>query len=85
MRKMLSLLLISAFLLPGCASYRSARLPSSDVTSFANHQDQDGLKVAIKFFDARESKSIFGVGKLYKKFQPVYIAIDNRTKSAYEF
>lgn len=85
MRKMLSLLLISAFLLQGCASYRAARLPSSDVTSFANHQDQDGLKVAVKFFDARESKSIFGVTKLYKKFQPVYIAIDNRTKTAYEF
>ena len=85
MRKILSLLLILAFMLQGCASYRAARLPSSNVTSFANYQNQDGLKVAVKFFDARESKKIFGVGKLYTKFQPVYIAIDNRTNNAYEF
>ena len=85
MKKLVSLIAVLAFLLQGCASYRAARLPSSDVMSFANYQDQNSLKVAVKFFDARESKKIFGVGKLYAKFQPVYIAIDNRTQAAYEF
>lgn len=85
MKKLLSLVLVLMFLLQGCASYRAARLPSSDVSSFANHQNQGGLKVVVKFFNARESKKSFGVGKLYRKFQPVYIAIDNRTKTAYEF
>jgi len=48
-------------------------------------QDQDGLKVAVKFFDSRESKKIFGVGKVCDLYQPVYIAIDNRTKDTYQF
>jgi len=85
MKKISRLFLISVLILQGCASYRASRLPSSDVTSFANYQDQGGLKVVAKFFDARESKKVFGVGKIYAKFQPVYIAVDNRTKNVYEF
>ena len=77
MKKILVLILLSAFVFQGCASYRAGRLPSSDVASYTNHQDQDGLKVAVKFFDARESKQIFGVGKVHSKYQPLYIAIDN--------
>lgn len=69
----------------GCASYRSARLPSTDTQSFSNVQDQEGLKTAVKFFDARESKKTFGVSKLYKVYQPIYIVIDNRTKNTYQF
>lgn len=76
---------MTAFFLQGCASYRAGRLPSSDVSSYAGFQDQDGLKVAVRFFDARQSKQVFGVGKLHEKFQPVFIAIDNRTKSSYSF
>lgn len=78
-------LCLSVFFVQGCASYHARRLPSFDVSTFSNAQDQEGLKVAAKFLDARESKQIFGVKKVYEKFQPVYIAIDNRTKSAYEF
>lgn len=83
--KKLVWMLLFCFIVSGCASYRSARLPSSDVTSFSNYQDQDALKVAVKFFDARESKKLFGVKKLYQHYQPVYIAIDNRTTNSYEF
>ena len=83
--KNVSWVILLCFVISGCATYRSARLPSSDVTSFSNFQDQEGLKVAVKFFDARDTKKIFGVGKVYEVCQPVYIAIDNRTKSAYEF
>lgn len=86
MRKIvLPLVIIILLILQGCASYRASRLPSTDVTSFANYQDQDGLKVAVKFFDARESKSVFGVGKVSQLYQPVYIVIDNRTNGTYEF
>lgn len=83
--KKLAWIVLLCFVVSGCATYRAARLPSSDVTSFSNFQDQEGLKVAVKFFDARETKKIFGVGKVYEVSQPVYIAIDNRTKSSYEF
>lgn len=84
-RKILALVVAGCFLVSGCATYNAGRLPSSDVTSFKNMQDQDGLKVVVKFFDARESKQIFGVGKVYDLYQPVYIAIDNRTKNTYQF
>lgn len=69
----------------GCATYHSGRLPSGNVNSYANCQDQNGLKVAVKFFDAKESKQTFGVGKLYSLYQPVYIVIDNRSENVYEF
>lgn len=84
MKKIYGLLAL-IMLISGCASYRSARLPSSDPESFNTYQNQDNLKVVAKFFDSRESKKTFGVGKVFDKYQPVYIAIDNRTKSAYEF
>lgn len=84
MKKLIPILILSV-VVSGCATYQAGRLPSSDVSALSNSQDQDGLKVAVKFFDARESKQIFGVGKVAEKYQPVYIAIDNRTKSVYEF
>ena len=84
MRK-IALLLILSLAVSGCATYHAGRLPSSDVSSFQNTQEQDGLKVALKFIDARESKNIFGVGRVSELYQPVYIAIDNRSKSSYEF
>ncbi len=85
--KNISSILISAVILTaaGCASYNAGRLPSTDVSTFEKMQDQSGLKVAVKFLDARESKRIFGVDKVAERYQPVYISIDNRTKSAYEF
>ncbi len=82
---LLVLLLIGCFVINGCATYNAGRLPSSDVSTFKNAQDQAGLKVAVKFIDARESKQVFGVGKVHELYQPVYIAIDNRTKNSYEF
>lgn len=83
--RVIALLVIGSLALSGCASYKAGRLPSSDVESFKTMQDQDGLKVAVKFFDARDSKQIFGVGKVGELYQPVYIAIDNRTKNGYQF
>lgn len=83
--KILVILVVGCMALSGCATYHAGRLPSSDVGTFSNMQDQDGLKVAVKFFDARESKQIFGVGKVHNLYQPVYIAIDNRTKAPYQF
>ena len=79
------LLLVGCLVLSGCATYSAGRLPSSDVSSFKDMQDQDGLRVAVEFFDARASKQVFGVGKVYELYQPVYIAIDNRTKNPYQF
>jgi len=86
-KKVLSLVILTMFIasLSGCATYRSGRLPSGDVSSFKNVQDQDGLKIAVKFYDARESKQVFGVGKVASLYQPIYIAIDNRTKNSYQF
>lgn len=83
--RIIALLLVACVMMSGCATYNAGRLPSSDVSSFKDAQDQDGLKVAVKFFDARESKQVFGVGKVYECYQPVYVAIDNRTKSPYQF
>lgn len=84
-RTLLVFALIGSVALNGCASYSAARLPSADVASYSNMQNQDGLKVAAKFLDARETKSIFGVDKVYELYQPIYIVIDNRTGSAYQF
>lgn len=83
--KSIAFLLIGCLVLSGCATYSAGRLPSSDVATLKNMQDQDGLRVGVKFFDARESKQVFGVGKVSELYQPVYIAIDNRTKNSYEF
>lgn len=83
--KSVTFLLVGCLVLSGCATYSAGRLPSSDVATFKDMQDQDGLKVAVKFFDARESKNIFGVGKVHDLYQPVYIAIDNRTKDSFQF
>ena len=44
MKKVLSILIALTFLLQGCATYRAARLPSSDVMSFSNFQNQEELK-----------------------------------------
>ncbi|MCK9555791.1 hypothetical protein M0R36_08270 [bacterium] len=85
MRKHSFLLLLLCSIISGCASYRAGRLPTSDIASYSTAQDQDGLKVAAKFFDAKESKQVFGVKKLYRVYQPVYILIDNRTANTYEF
>ena len=84
-QRWLALLVIGCVVVSGCATYSAGRLPSSDVSSFKDMQEQDGLKVAVKFFDARESKQIFGVGKVHDLYQPVYIAIDNRAKDSYQF
>ena len=46
---------------------------------------QDGLKVAVKFFDKKESKKVFGVAKVFNLYQPVYILIDNKSSDTYEF
>jgi len=78
-------MVLISFVLTGCATYQAARLPSNDINSTAQSQDQNGLKAGVKFFDARESKQVFGVGKLYERFQPVYIVIDNRSQDVYEF
>jgi hypothetical protein len=83
--KVLALFMVFCLGLCGCASYSAGRLPSSDVTTFKTMQEQDGLKVAVKFFDARESKQIFSVAKVGELYQPVYIAIDNRSKNVYQF
>lgn len=83
--RIIALLAVGCMILSGCATYNAGRLPSSDVTNFNNMQDQDGLKVAVKFFEARDSKQIFGVSKVHDLYQPVYIAIDNRTKNSYQF
>jgi len=60
-------------------------LPTADVEAFSNYQDQEGLKVGVNFLDAKESKQVFGVGKVSKVCQPTYIVIDNRTNDSYEF
>ena len=85
LNRLVALLVINCFILSGCATYSAGRLPSAELTTFKNAQDQDGLKVAVKLFDARESKQIFGVSKVHELYQPVYIAIDNRTKNGYQF
>ncbi len=83
--KNLVYLLALLILVSGCATYRGGRLPSVDVESFKHSQDRDGLKVAVKFYDARESKKLFGVGCVAENFQPVYIVVDNRSSNSYDF
>ena len=78
-------LVILCFTLSSCATYRGGRLPSIDVESFDKSQDQEGLKVAVKFYDARESKKLFGIGCVADNYQPVYIVVDNRSTNSYDF
>lgn len=84
MNKCIFLFLIFA-LVNGCSTYHAAKLPSASVESYSNYQNQDGLKVALKFFDAEESKHFFGVEGLYEKCQPTYIIIKNDTDNVYFF
>ena len=85
MKKIFGIIAIITIVLSGCASYNATRMPSADVMSFSNHQEEDNLYVAVKFFNSNESKNVFGVSDVYNKYQPVYIAIDNKTKNTYEF
>ena len=85
MKRLLVWIVLFSFFIAGCASYRAGRLPTANVGSLSQHQDQDGLRVGVEFFDARESKQIFGVSKVSKVCQPTYIVIDNRTTDTYEF
>ena len=85
MKKLFGFIAITVILLSGCASYNATRMPSADVMSFSNHQETDNLYVVAKFFNSKESKDVFGVSDVYKKYQPIYIAIDNKTKDTYEF
>lgn len=87
MKKTVALLVSVCFVVmsSGCASYRAGRMPSSNVETFKNVQDQEGLKVAVEFISPKDSKQIFGVGKVTQLYQPIYIAMDNRTKSSFEF
>lgn len=73
MKGILSRMLILIFFIQGCATYRASRLPSTDVTSFTNYQDQDGLKVVVKFFDARESKKLLELQNFIKNFNPLIL------------
>ncbi|MDD4202439.1 MAG: hypothetical protein PHQ52_03135 [Candidatus Omnitrophica bacterium] len=85
MKKVISVMLCFCLLLSGCASYNASRLPSKDPFSFANYQQKDGLIMAAQFLSASDSKKVFGVSNLYKKFQPVYITIENKTGETYDF
>ncbi|MGM0440362.1 MAG: hypothetical protein ACQEP8_04525 [Chlamydiota bacterium] len=85
MKKIIVVISMITILLQGCASYQASALPSADVMSFSNNQEQDNLHAAVKFFNAAESKKMFGTSDVYSRYQPVYIVIDNRTKDAYEF
>ena len=85
MKKLLVWCILLCFTTTGCASYRARSLPSSNPTSLANHETQDGLTVGVQFFNASESKKIFGVKKVSRVSQPTYIVIDNRTNDTYEF
>ncbi|MDP8261921.1 MAG: hypothetical protein P9M13_01290 [Candidatus Ancaeobacter aquaticus] len=76
---------VVVLLMQGCAGYNASRLPSTDVTTYDAYQNQDGLKVAAKFLDAKESKDVFGVEDVHKNYQPVYILVDNRTTNTYGF
>jgi len=78
-------LVLACLVLSSCAKYRGGRLPSIDVESFDKSQDQGGLRVAVKFYEARESKKLFGIGCVADNYQPVYIVIDNRSNNSYEF
>lgn len=85
MKKILGIVAVIAMLLQGCASYKAAALPSNDVSTFRNRQEQNDVKVGVKFFDSSESKRIFGVSEVYNNYQPAYIVIDNKSKSSYDF
>jgi hypothetical protein len=84
MKKIIYLIVV-CFILSSCASYSGGRLPSIDVESFANNLDQDGLKVGVQFYDAQESKKLFGIGCVADNYQTVYIVIDNRSNNSYDF
>lgn len=85
MKRLLIWSILLCFTVTGCASYSAGRLPTANVEALPSFQDQGGLKVGVQFFDAREAKQIFGVGKISNVCQPTYIVIDNRTNNAYEF
>jgi hypothetical protein len=75
----------SGFLLSGCATYHSGRLPTRDVFAYQNRQEQNGLHMAVKFFEPSESREIFQRNIGEKGIDPVFIVIDNRSKNTFQF
>lgn len=85
MKKSIVLLLFVSFALQGCATYRGGRLPSNDVFSYADRQEQEGVYVVAHFLDERESKQIFQFNLIQRDVQPVFLIIDNRSPHAIQF
>jgi len=53
MRRTLCILLV-VFLLSGCARYQVGNLPSNNVMDYANRNEQNGVTIAAKTFEAHE-------------------------------
>lgn len=85
--KIINLLLIIPVLLftSGCASYRFGRLPSPYVNDQPNPLTKNDVSVAIKIFNASEAQSVFDCEMAPRKINPMYIVIDNKSKTAYTF
>lgn len=73
------------FLFTGCATYKPVATLSSNVTEYKNQIDQNGVTVAIKVLNDDEIRSIFKRNIHERGVQPVFIVIQNNSKSTYEF
>jgi hypothetical protein len=85
MKKEIMLLLVLTLYLSGCASYRAGRLPTKDVFSYDNRQEQNGLFIAVKFFEPYEIRKIFQRNMQDNGVDPIFVVIDNRSKNTYQF
>lgn len=84
MRSLGKLVLLCLFF-TSCARYHVSNLPSNNVEDYPNRKEQNGVTIACKAFDVREIKQIFSGNTLEKGYQPLYLVIDNRSQSTYQF
>jgi hypothetical protein len=85
MRNVLVAILLISSITFSCARYTTSNLPTNNVMDYANRNEQKGVNLACKAFDVRETKSIFSANTMEKGYQPLYLIIDNRSPSTYQF
>lgn len=85
MKRILSLLPVTLLIFQSCASYQVGRLPGKDVETFANHQVQEEVYVAVDIMNHETIRQAFQFDIEEFEVQPVYIVIDNRSKRSYLF
>lgn len=79
--KLIILSSLSIFLLSGCASYKAQSLEGLNSGSSAYSEEKSGVKVSLRAFTPADCKRYFDRPLIQKGYQPIQIAIENKTNN----